>query len=436
MHRTLILYKRSQTFTNTVFNHLKIFSDDSSFSRHQLRVSYLDLDIVSQDDLDTLNRYDSIGIHYSIRLPYSQLTPVHIRALRESKRFLYLFLQDEYDHTNLTSATIQELGVGLVFSCVPSQSIETIYPPAKFPGTKFISVLTGYTNSSSGSYLFVPKTSNRPILIGYRGRSLPLRYGQLGFMKREIGEYFTQFLSPLDHTFDISVSEDSRLYGKAWSRFLCSCRASLGSESGSNVFDFDGTLSKSIASYQTKYPNASPSQIYQDVVSPHETPSLMNQISPRIFEYIEARSAMILLEGQYSNLLEPYKHYIPVRHDYSNLDEVLSLVLNDGFVDEITENAYRDIYLSGRYDESVLYDLLYQELASHLPIASDKHFSSNSATRRPLRPAPPSLHLRVIRLLYTPRIYRRLFPLYARHKELVHLLLSLLRRLRNSLRRS
>jgi hypothetical protein len=46
---------------------------------------------------------------------------------------------------------------------------------------------------------------------------------------------------------DIEWTEDKRIYGSAWVDFIASCRTTLGTESGANVFDFDGTLSTSIA---------------------------------------------------------------------------------------------------------------------------------------------------------------------------------------------
>ena len=45
---------------------------------------------------------------------------------------------------------------------------------------------------------------------------------------------------------DIEWSDEKRIYGNAWYDFIGSCRAILGSESDSNVFDFDGSRSSVI----------------------------------------------------------------------------------------------------------------------------------------------------------------------------------------------
>ena len=49
---------------------------------------------------------------------------------------------------------------------------------------------------------------------------------------------------------DIAMDDASRIYGDAWYKFLGSSRTMLGSESGSNVFDFDGDLEEEIDGIQ------------------------------------------------------------------------------------------------------------------------------------------------------------------------------------------
>ena len=46
-------------------------------------------------------------------------------------------------------------------------------------------------------------------------------------------------------------------------------------------------------------------------------------ISPRHLEACATRTCQVLVEGEYSGVLRPGEHYIPVRKDLSNLDDVL-----------------------------------------------------------------------------------------------------------------
>jgi hypothetical protein len=123
----------------------------------------------------------------------------------------------------------------------------------------------------------------------------------------------------------------------------------LGSESGSNVFDWDGDLDLAIDDYRLAHPKAVEAEIYEAVVAPRELPGVMNQISPRVFETIAARTALVLFEGAYSGVVEPWIHYIPLKKDGSNLDEVFAILDDGSTVDAMTKRAHEDIICSGEY---------------------------------------------------------------------------------------
>jgi hypothetical protein len=72
-------------------------------------------------------------------------------------------------------------------------------------------------------------------------------------------------------------------------------------------------------------------------------------ISARHFEAAAMRSCQILFEGRYSGALEPMTHYIPLRKDFSNFDEVVRLFRDPALRRELTENAHRDLIASGRF---------------------------------------------------------------------------------------
>jgi hypothetical protein len=84
-------------------------------------------------------------------------------------------------------------------------------------------------------------------------------------------------------------------------------------------------------------------------------------ISPRHLEAVITKTAQVLVEGRYSGVLEPDRHYIPVRRDFSNLDEALERLHDLEAVEAMTERAYQDVYLSGRNDLAVLADQLLAE---------------------------------------------------------------------------
>ena len=62
-------------------------------------------------------------------------------------------------------------------------------------------------------------------------------------------------------------------------------------------------------------------------------------ISPRHFEAAALRVCQILFEGHYAGVMEPRRHYIPLRKDFSNLDEVIARIRDPSVRREIAENA-------------------------------------------------------------------------------------------------
>jgi phytoene dehydrogenase-like protein len=58
---------------------------------------------------------------------------------------------------------------------------------------------------------------------------------------------------------------------------------------------------------------------------------------------------MILYEGKYSGILQPWRHYIPLRKDHSNMAEVVSALRDAKRCEEIADQAYREVARGERY---------------------------------------------------------------------------------------
>lgn len=342
--RTLIVYAANQTYTATVFEHLDAFRKYS-----ESECNYINIDDFNKRNLD-LMAFDAVIVHYSVRLPFGQLHKSAITKLQGYAGLKILFIQDEYDNTGLSKQTIGEIGFNLVYSVVPERSIEKIYPKNEFPATRFISCFTGYVPDSLAREVGLHNTpSKRQLKVAYRGRPLPVWYGKLGQEKIEIGQKVREYCQMHGISCDIAWEESARIYGEDWYKFISAAKSMLGSESGSNVFDWSGSLRQEIQQYCQKNPTASQADIYREVVERRETEGLMNQISPRIFEMAAAETVMILLEGEYSGVLKPNVHYIPLKKDFSNLDDVFKTLSDDRIVDDMAERTFKDIILSGSY---------------------------------------------------------------------------------------
>jgi len=359
MLNILYLYNSTQTYTNVVYEHLSAlgkYSEHRSFFLHQ--------DVTTELNVD-LSKFDAVAIHFSIRLPFDQISSSVALGLAHFQGLKFLFIQDEYDFTSRAWEWINRLGIQLVFTVVPSEGIARVYPESQFPRTRFVTNLTGYVPEEvvqkHGDRIIPP--SQRPLWVGYRGRPLPIRYGKLGVEKVAIGEIVKNYCIEHQIEHDIAWTEESRIYGPEWYEFMTSCRSMLGSESGSNVFDWDGTLDCRIQEYRENHPGVTDLQIYEVMVRPREIDGIMNQVSPRIFEAIAARTVLVLFEGNYSGVVKPDEHFIALKKDGSNLAQVMSLLQDDQYIDDMVERVYQDVIASGKYSYQTFVKCVDEEIS-------------------------------------------------------------------------
>lgn len=296
-----------------------------------------------------LARFDALVLHYSNYLP----SPDHLddatrKQIREFQGLKIQFIQDEYRHVDLTTLILRDLGIDVLFTCVPEEEIEKVYPADRLPGVRKVSTLTGFVPEKLCA-LDVPPLRDRPIEVGYRARMVPFWLGDLGMEKWQIAPAFLEATARYGLRCDISYREDDRIYGTAWIRFLSSCRAMLGVESGASVFDFTGKIQNAVDSHMAQNPGAR----YEDVRArflPNEQGGIrLNQISPRCFEAAALRTAMILYEGHYSGILRPWTHYLPLRKDFANIGDVVAALRDVEGLQAIVDRTFREIALNERW---------------------------------------------------------------------------------------
>jgi hypothetical protein len=353
-----------------------------------------------RSEKDSLSNYQAIFLHFSVRFPLEQISESAAKILLGFTGLKGLFIQDEYDRVDRTKYWIKRLGFHIVFTAVPKESITKVYPPLEFPNTKFVHNLTGYAPTELNTVLNINTIlppSKRNIVIGYRGRKLPIKYGALGIDKIRIGKDVKRICELKKIKHDIEWDEHSRIHGQKWYEFLSSCKAMLGSESGSNVFDWDGSLTESISGYMRSHPGLSESQLYNVFIKPLECDGLMNQVSPRIFEMAAACTIMILYDGTYSGIIQPNVHYLSLNRDLSNLPHILSQLMNDDLIDKMALRARYDIVESGRFSYQSFIGMVDAELNtmfSTLTLSPGTALSANvkqtSIRGAPIKGKPPS----------------------------------------------
>jgi glycosyltransferase involved in cell wall biosynthesis len=340
----LVLYSCGSTYTPTVLEYLSSFA---RFSAHH--VTFADAVIEAPTYYD-MSHFDVIVVHYSVRLTLEQfISPAVVQGIKASGAFRILTIQDEYDEVGRVRNWIGELGFHAILTCIPDGQAEQIYPRERFPGTELIPILTGYVPEVLEQARGWKPLRQRPITIGYRGRRLPFRYGRLAQEKYEIGLRMRAICEQRGIDCDIEWEEDKRIYGDRWYEFIGNCRAMLGSESGSNAFDFDGTLMARSEELMQAEPDITYEEFHERLLEDVDGEIRMNQVSARVFEAIALGTPLILFEGQYSGAVRPHEHYLPLKKDYSNVEEIFRALEDFDALEAMTQRAYRDVIASGHY---------------------------------------------------------------------------------------
>ncbi len=341
--KLLVIYSIASTMVATTMEYVRSFG---RYSRNE--VSYINGTHGARLGVE-LNEFDAVWLNYCCRLCFPGYVGSDVRdALRTYRGLKLMSVQDEYDRTETLRQGIEELGFDVVFTCVPQSTLSYVYPRERFPRTEFITVLTGYVPEHLAATSGTTPLERRPIVIGYRGRDIGARYGELGFWKSEIGRRMKAICLERGIRCDIEVTEGSRFHGEGWYAFVGTCRTMLGSESGSNAFDFDGSIERQYEALKRAKPGLSYEEFWP-YVAERERDIGMGQISPRVFEAAALRTPMILLTGRYSGLIQPGEHYVELKKDFSNVDEVLREIEDIPALEAMADRAYKRLIASGTY---------------------------------------------------------------------------------------
>ena len=230
-----------------------------------------------------LKAFDAVVIHYSLIVTADDHVSPWLRDEITTYDGLKIqFLQDEYRWVDEITAMIRQLGINVLFSVAPPAATREIYTE-RLPETEIVHTLTGYVPDSLLRQKTRP-TDQRPIDVGYRGRSLPFWLGRLGQEKVEIGRGFLEHAEGLGLRCDIAWKNGARIYGRDWNEFISSCRVTVASESGASIVDTDGSAEAAVCRYVADHPTASYDEVETEVLGRWLHGPVMNASSPRIFE--------------------------------------------------------------------------------------------------------------------------------------------------------
>jgi hypothetical protein len=365
-------YQRYGSNANTLLDHINAFS---FYSSHNVFILSNLGEIPPGVDLDA---FDAVVIHYSIvTILDAYLGPETRERIARFKGLKAYFIQDEYRQTFEFVGVIEQLGIDVVFTCLPKAVADVVYPSFALPKLRKEQILTGCVPRRLLDREPIPMRE-RPVDAFYRGRVLPYWLGSVGQEKAEIVELVKQPFADAGLACDLKYNEEDRIYGDAWIKTLQRSKVVLGVESAVSVIDFTGNIERRTRAFLLNNPGATYEQAEAECFPGCDLRYNTAQISPRCFEAAALRTGLLLFEGDYSGVLTPWRHYIPLAKDGSNLPKVVEHLKSNEFLETMTENAYREIACNPKYS--------YPELA-----ACFDRVCNEEATRREteLRRTPP-----------------------------------------------
>jgi hypothetical protein len=255
------------------------------------------------------------------------------------------FVQDDYRFIDQTVDALRDLGIHVLFGLAPPDIIDEVYAPAKLPGVIRETVLAGYVPEHLTRRKVRP-LAERTIDIGYRARKLPAWLGSHGQEKWIVADRVLCDAPRFGLNCDISTREQDRIYGERWLDFVANCKAFIGAESGSGVCDFTGEIQRRVEEHVRQDPQVSFETLRDLYFKAEDGRLMMNVISPRCFEAAALRTLMILYEGHYSGRLVPWRHYVPLEKDHSNMADVVAVLRDTNRAQSIVDTAFKEVALN------------------------------------------------------------------------------------------
>lgn len=330
---------------STIEDHIHSFARYSAYQVYSVNTEFGFPKNLSHFD------FDIVVLHYSLFGGWwYYFDQQFLEYLQTVSSYKVAFFQDEYHYCPKRFDFINKYKLNAIYTCYEPQYYAQTY--GKYTSVQTLKTcIPGYVSEEIvlAAQRYGRPDAERSIDIGYRGRPLPYHTGKGGREKYEIGREFLSRSQELGLVMDIGIEEKNRIYGNGWYKFIGNCKGVLGVESGVSISDLDGVVQKQCGELIQENPKSTFLEVYQRVLFRWENNIPLRTVSPRHFEAAAFRCCQILFVGNYSGILEPMVHYIPLEKDYSNLDDVVKLFKDTRFRIEITRRAFQDIIESGRF---------------------------------------------------------------------------------------
>ena len=280
-----------------------------------------------------LDRADVIVIGYSSFYNFGGvLKRLLAQVVRRSRATKIVFMENEYRLFLEKTAFAEQFGAAFVTTQFPLSQVRAFYRPLT---SATVLPLTHALNPA----VFYPGSSHRDrdIDVGTRSVDYPWYFGD---RDRWIANRFGEVIQSTRLRVDMSTDPNLRMCREDWAAFLRRTRCTVSSEAGSSCIEADDKTRKAVNSFLDQHPNTSFDQIYIEFFAGRKDMISGKSISSRHLEAMGTKTTMVLIEGQYNDVLTSGVHYIPLRRDLSNRNEVIERLQDLDDVERMAESAF------------------------------------------------------------------------------------------------
>jgi hypothetical protein len=299
-------------------------------------------------------KFDAIVLLHSVFSNQKELRGLLYQAVALAKLPKAYFIGNEYKLMPEKMAFCRNLGVSLLVTQSNDPSVLEMYRKALGCAVACV------PNTGFDTSIFSPvrPLRTREVDIGYRSYEGPWYLGNIE--KTEIADYFLANAARLGLSVDISMDAAKRFDAKGYAAFLNSCRGQIGSESGGDFFELtDGTRNR-VNAYMAANPGAAWSDVKREFFDSYGPSMPMRIISGRQIEAAACKTVQILFQGRYNDYFRADEHFISLKKDFSNIEDVVRKFRDEAYCEGLVDRAY-DVVMS-----QLTYDRLIEKFASEL----------------------------------------------------------------------
>jgi len=255
---------------------------------------------------------------------------------------LVAFIGNEYDLMSQKIDLLLQLRADYICSQLPLKAAQWIYSECQ--NTKILEM----PHALNPTVYQVDPGAFRAKDVGFRGAIYPYFIGDIE--RNKLVEFFCLNANALNLNCDI---ENYKMHRTEWARFLNTCKGIIGAEAGTYFLDHKGQAVTSAKRYLRKHPKTSFEELYHRYFEPLTDYMSGKAISSRHFEPIGTKTCQLLLEGEYNGILKADQHYICIKNDLSNIDDVVRRFKDADYRRKIVEDTYQYVMDSHTYHHRV-----------------------------------------------------------------------------------